>query len=211
VPFTRNQRILLAIVPPLAATLIRVLGATWRYRDINAPATPIGIDIPGPTIFSFWHCALLASAHRFRNKDIAILISQSFDGELIARTVTRLGFLAVRGSSTRGGTAALRGMTQAYAANHRCAFTADGPKGPARIAKSGPIQLALITDAKWLGAFHAQPASAWYLNSWDRFMIPKPFTTITFTWPPHTPINLTDLQQSLDEAVAMSQSLIPNP
>jgi len=209
VAFTRKQHIFLAIIPPLAAALIRTLGATWRYRDINAPDTTTGIDIPGPTIFSFWHCALLASAHRFRDKDIAILISQSFDGELIARTVTRLGFLAVRGSSTRGGTAALRGMTQAYAANRICAFTADGPKGPARIAKSGPIQLALITDAKWLGAFHAEPARAWRLNSWDHFMIPKPFTTITFTWPPHTPVDLTALQQSLDEAVAMS--LIPNP
>ena len=211
VAFTRKQRILLAIIPPLAATLIRALGATWRYRDINAPATTTGIDIPGPTIFSFWHCALLASAHRFRNKDIAILISQSFDGELIARTVTLLGFLAVRGSSSRGGTVALRGMTQAYAANRICAFTVDGPKGPARIAKPGPVQLAELTEAKWLGAFHAQPRSAWYLNSWDRFMIPKPFTTVSFSWPTHTAVDLVDLQQSLDEAVAMSQPLIPNP
>ena len=209
--FSRKQRILLAVVPPLAATLIRLLGATLRYRDVNAPPTPVGHTIPGPTIFSFWHCSLLACAHRFRNLGIAILISQSFDGELIARTVERLGFLAVRGSSTRGGAAALRGMTQAYFANRICAFTADGPKGPARIAKSGPVQLALITDAKWLGSFHAQPRSAWYLNSWDRFMIPKPFTTVSFSWPTHTAVDLVDLQQSLDEAVAMSQPLIPNP
>ena len=202
--FTRKQRILLAIIPPLAATLIRALGATWRYRDINAPATTTGIDIPGPTIFSFWHCALLASAHRFRNKNIAILISQSFDGELIARTVTRLGFLAVRGSSTRGGTAALRGMTQAYAANRICAFTADGPKGPARIAKPGPVQLAELTEAIWLGAFHAQPSRAWHLHSWDSFIIPKPFSTVTFTWPSHTPPTLESLQQSLNAAVAMA-------
>ncbi len=202
--FSRKQRILLAVVPPLAATLIRLLGATLRYRDVNAPATLTGHTIPGPTIFSFWHCSLLACAHRFRNLGIAILISQSFDGELIARTVERLGFVAVRGSSTRGGGAALRGMTQAYAANRICAFTADGPKGPARIAKSGPVQLALITDAKWLGAFHAQPHSAWHLNSWDRFMIPKPFTTVTFSWPTHSAVSLEALQQAMDEAVSMS-------
>jgi lysophospholipid acyltransferase (LPLAT)-like uncharacterized protein len=209
VAFTRKQRLLLAIVPRLTVLLLRTLGATWRYRDITAADaqgndTPIGITIPGPTIFAFWHCALLASAHRFRDKNIAILISQSFDGELIARIVERLGFTAIRGSSTRGGASALRGMTQAYAANRICAFTADGPKGPARIAKSGPIQLAQITDAKWLGAFHAEPKSTWHLKSWDSFMIPKPFTTITFTWPPHTTPTLENLQQSLNQAVALS-------
>jgi len=213
VAFTRKQRILLAIIPPVAALLIRALGATLRYRDINAPATPTGHEIPGPTIFAFWHCALLTSAHRFRNLGIAILISQSFDGELIARTVEILGFIAIRGSSTRGGAPALRAMQSAYKEGHICAFTADGPKGPARIAKPGPIHLAELTAAPWLGAFHAQPTRCWQLNSWDRFMIPKPFTTVTFTWPPHTTPTLESLQLSLTEAVAMAttQSLIPNP
>jgi lysophospholipid acyltransferase (LPLAT)-like uncharacterized protein len=205
--FTPKQRLLLAIVPPLAVTLIRLLGATLRYRDVNAPATPVGIDVPGPTIFAFWHCALLVSAHRFRNKGIAILISRSFDGELIARIVERLGFVAVRGSSTRGGPQALRGMQQAYTDGRICAFTADGPKGPARIAKPGPVHLAELTGANWIGAFHGQPDRAWELRSWDRFMIPKPFTTVTFSWPAHTAPELTPVQQSLDEAVAMTSRL----
>jgi lysophospholipid acyltransferase (LPLAT)-like uncharacterized protein len=203
-PFTTKQRFLLTIIPALAAPLIRLLGLTWRTRNINAPGIPDGDTIPGPTIFSFWHCALLSCAFRFRNKGIAILISQSFDGELIARTVERLGFIAVRGSSTRGGVIALRGMEQAYTDGRICAFTADGPKGPPRIAKPGPVQLAELTGAPWLGAFHAQPASAWILNSWDGFMIPKPFTTITFTWPTHTSPDLAALQQSLNEAVQLS-------
>ncbi len=86
---------MLAVVPPMAALLIRVLGATLRYRDVNAEGTPNGHTMPGPTVFAFWHCTMLTSAHRFRNLGIAILISRSFDGELIARTVERLGFLAV--------------------------------------------------------------------------------------------------------------------
>jgi lysophospholipid acyltransferase (LPLAT)-like uncharacterized protein len=207
---------MLAVIPRLTAWLVRLLGLTWRYRDITATnpdgtPVPVGITIPGPTDFAFWHCSLLACACRFRNKRIAILISQSFDGELIARTVELLGFIAIQGSSSRGGATALRAMAEAYANGHICAFTADGPRGPARIAKPGPVQLAELTNAKWIGAFHAQPASAWSLNSWDRFMIPKPFTTITFTWPTHVSPTLEALQQSLDEAVAMSKSLIPNP
>jgi lysophospholipid acyltransferase (LPLAT)-like uncharacterized protein len=210
---TRKQRVMLAVVPPLVAALVRVLGATWRTRDINAPGTPNGDTIPGPTIFAFWHCSLLACAHRFRNRGIAILISQSFDGELIARVVERLGFTAVRGSSTRGGASALRGMQQAYSGGAICAFTADGPKGPARIAKPGPVQLAELAGATWIGAFHAQPDRAWIMNSWDHFMIPKPFATITFTWPEHVAPDLALIQQALDHAVSMStakESLIPN-
>jgi lysophospholipid acyltransferase (LPLAT)-like uncharacterized protein len=209
--FTRKQRLLLAIVPPLAALTIRALGATLRYRDVNAPATPTGHTIPGPTIFAFWHCSLLICAYRFRNLGIAILISRSFDGELIARTVELLGFIAVRGSSSRGGATALLGMKQAYEQGHICAFTADGPKGPERIAKSGPVHLAELTGASWIGTFHGQPSSAWYLNTWDRFIIPKPFATVTFGWPAHIAPNSASLQQSLDEAVTLSKSLIPNP
>jgi lysophospholipid acyltransferase (LPLAT)-like uncharacterized protein len=216
VNFSRKQRFLLAIVPRVAALLIRLLGCTWRYRDVFAPGTegavPVGITIPGPTLFAFWHSTMLACAHRFRNKDIAILISRSFDGELIARTVERLGFYPVRGSSTRGALSAVRGMAEAYNAGHRCAFTADGPRGPAMVAKPGPVQVAYLTGATWIGAYHAHPRTALYLKSWDRFMVPAPFTTITFGWPAHTdPSNLVALQEALDYAVSLSQSKIPNP
>ena len=211
VTFSRKQRFLLAIVPRFAALLIRLLGCTWRYRDVFAPSpdgepAPIGITIPGPTLFAFWHSAMLACAHRFRNKDIAILISNSFDGELIARTVERLGFYPVRGSSSRGAFSAVRGMAEAYNAGHRCAFTADGPRGPALVAKPGPVQVAQLTGAAWIGAYHAHPRSAFYLKSWDRFMIPAPFTTITFAWPSHTaPNDLSALQEALDYAVLLSR------
>jgi lysophospholipid acyltransferase (LPLAT)-like uncharacterized protein len=208
--FTRKQRLLLAIVPPLAAALIRLLGATWRYRDINATdaagnTVPVGIEIPGPVVFAFWHRTLLTCAHRFRNKGIAILISPSFDGELIARTVEYLGFYPVRGSSSRGGASGLRNMAQSYNEGHRTAFTADGPRGPNMVAKPGPVQLAELVNATWIGSYYALPDSRWELNSWDRFMIPKPFTTITFTWPLHTSPDLAAVQHALDEAVRMAK------
>lgn len=204
--FTRQQRLLLALVPPLATALVRLLGATLRYRDTTATDTPSGHTIPGPTIFAFWHCALLVCAHRFRGLGIAILISRSFDGELIARTVERLGFVAVRGSSTRGGSAGLKGMAEAYQAGHRCAFTADGPRGPARSAKPGTVQLARLTKASWIGAFHAQPSRAWQLRSWDGFLIPKPFSTVTIGWSAHVSPTLENVQAALQLAVEMTQT-----
>ena len=204
--FTRKQRLLLAIVPPIAALCIRALGATLRYRDINAPGVPVGIEIPGPVVFAFWHRTLLVCAHRFRNKQIAILISPSFDGELITRTVALLGFYPVRGSSSRGGASGLRGMAQAYNEGHRCAFTADGPRGPNMIAKPGPVQLAQLTGAAWIGAYYALPSRVWELRTWDRFIIPKPFSTVTFTWPQHVTPEVGLVQQALDEAVRLADS-----
>jgi lysophospholipid acyltransferase (LPLAT)-like uncharacterized protein len=215
--FTRAQRLQLATLPILASLFIRLLGSTLRYRDVQAARedgspVPVGITVPGPVVFAFWHRCLLVAAHRFRNQGIAILISPSFDGELIARTVARLGFMPVRGSSSRGGAAGLRAMAEAYTRGHRVAITADGPRGPRMIAKPGTAQLAHLVGAPWIGSFYALPASLWELRSWDRFMIPKPFSTVTFTWPEHTAVLATDdpaattaaVQHALDTAVCLA-------
>jgi lysophospholipid acyltransferase (LPLAT)-like uncharacterized protein len=209
--YSFKQRVVLAIVPPLAAALIRLLGATLRYRDINAPGVPVGIEIPGPVVFAFWHRTLLVCAHRFRNKRIAILISPSFDGELIARTVEYLGFYPVRGSSSRGGAVGLRNMAQAYVQGHRTAITADGPRGPNMVAKAGVVQVAELTGATWIGVYYALPDRAWELRSWDKFLIPKPFSTVTFTWPRHVAPELAAVQQALDEAVEMASPAASQP
>ena len=211
-----GQRLALALVPPIAAVLIRLLGMTLRYEDRADPGVIPGYEIPGPTVFAFWHRSLLACAYRFRNLDIAILISPSFDGELIARTVKLLGFTPIRGSSSRGGAAGLRNMQAAYGAGHRCAFTADGPRGPVFVAKSGTAQLAnsvgdLSSPDKsagaWVGCFYALPNRAWELRSWDRFLIPKPFSRVILTWPEHIPaaeVTTASVQAGLDRAVAMA-------
>lgn len=226
--YTPKQRILLAFVPRLTALLIRLLGLTLRYRDIAESGVTPGYAIPGPTVFAFWHRSLLVCAHRFRNLDIAILISSSFDGELIARTVELLGFRAIRGSSSRGGSTGLRAMQLAYAAGHRCAITSDGPRGPVFVAKPGAALLAQsVTPPQpsgalsfevpssatpslgtWLGCFYALPDRAWQLRSWDRFLIPKPFAHVTLTWPTHVPaaeVTPATLQATLDRAVEMAE------
>ena len=213
---SRGQRVALALIPRLAAPLIRLLGVTLRYEDhVELGVTP-GYAIPGPTVFAFWHRSLLACAYRFRNLDIAILISSSFDGELIARTVERLGFRAIRGSSSRGGAAGLRNMQLAYLAGHRCAITADGPRGPVFVAKPGTAQLASSVGwapggdlpGTWVGCFYALPARAWELKSWDRFLIPKPFSRVVVTWPKHIPagkVSTATVQAALDRSVAMAK------
>lgn len=206
--FSPKQRFLIAIVPPLAAALIRLLGSTLRYRDICDPEITPGDSRPGPAIFVFWHRSLLACAYRFRGQGIAILISRSFDGELIARTVERLGFLAIRGSSSRAGAAGLRGLERAYNQGRICAFTADGPRGPAMVAKPGAVQLAQLTVATCIGAFYVLPDRAWTLPSWDKFLIPKPFARVVVSWPSLTSPDLPSVQAGLDRAVHLAEQAL---
>lgn len=206
--YNLKQRCMLALVPPLAAMVLRLLGRTLRYEDLAAPGTPPGYLLAAPTIYAFWHRSLLAGAYRFRNLGVAILISRSFDGELVARTVERMGFVVVRGSSSFGGASGLRQLAEIYERGQHCGFTADGPRGPAMVAKAGAVQLAALVKAPWVGTFYALPQRAWTLRSWDGFLIPKPFSRVLMTWPEHVvegALDVAHLQAALDRSVAMAE------
>jgi hypothetical protein len=204
-PYSLKQRIALAIVPRLASAVICCLGVTLRYEDVADPGTLPGYDTPPPAIYAFWHRCLLASAWRFRNRGVAILISRSFDGELIARTVERLGFVAIRGSSSRDGVAGLRSLQRAYTDGRYCAITADGPRGPAEVAKPGVVQLARLVESM-VGAFYVHPHNAWEASSWDRFLIPKPFSRVTVAWTSRVAADQTAVQAALEHSVELAQS-----
>jgi lysophospholipid acyltransferase (LPLAT)-like uncharacterized protein len=121
----------------------------------------------------------------FRRSHATILISRSFDGELITRILRMFGFDAVRGSSSRGAREGLLGLKEVIESDGTAIFTADGPRGPIYRAKMGPIKLAQITGAP-IGCFHLEPERAWTMGSWDRFLVPKPFTRIVVSWGPWT-------------------------
>jgi hypothetical protein len=105
------------------------------------------------------------------------MTSQSRDGEFIARVIRRFGFVPVRGSSSRGGQKALLEMNQLLAEGHAVAFTIDGPRGPRYVAKKGPVLLARMSGAA-ITAFYVAVERAWVLNTWDKLVIPKPFSRI---------------------------------
>jgi lysophospholipid acyltransferase (LPLAT)-like uncharacterized protein len=181
--FTFTQRIALAVVPRLVWALLWIVGFTWRYEVIAEEGViPVRFgEKAGGEIYCFWHQCVLPTALYYRRTHAVILISQSFDGELITRTLRLFGFDAVRGSSSRAGGEGLRGLTQVIESGRPAIFTADGPRGPIYQTKMGPIKLAQMTGAP-IGAFHFQPEHAWVVNSWDRFLVPKPFTRIVVSW-----------------------------
>lgn len=181
--FTFSQRIVLAVVPRIIWALLHLVGLTWRYEVIaEEGATPVLFgQKPGPEIYCFWHQCVLPCTHYFRPTNAIILISRSFDGELITRILRLFGFGAVRGSSSRAGREGLMGLKQVLESGRTAIFTADGPRGPIYQTKMGPIKLAQMTGAP-IGAFHLEPERAWVMKSWDRFLVPKPFTRIVVSW-----------------------------
>ena len=181
--FTWSQRLILAVVPRLVWALLSVVGRTWRFEVIaEEGVVPVVFgEEPGPEIYCFWHQCVLPCTMYFRKSLAVILISRSFDGELITRILKMFGFGAVRGSSSRGAREGLLGLNRVIESGRTAIFTADGPRGPIYETKMGPIKLAQATGAP-IGAFHLEPEKAWVLNSWDRFLVPKPFTRICVSW-----------------------------
>jgi lysophospholipid acyltransferase (LPLAT)-like uncharacterized protein len=179
--FPFGQRVMLAVVPRLVALLLRGIGATLKFEYVVEPGVvPPTVAIPG--IYCFWHRCALPSLLYFRGKlRCSILVSQSFDGELIARTIERFGFDAVRGSSSREGAAGLLGLKRAIEAGYIAVFTADGPRGPRYKTKIGPVKLAQTMQMP-VGCIYALPEKAWVANSWDGFLIPKPFSKVAVSW-----------------------------
>jgi len=125
----------------LGAQLIRALHATLRVRHVRAK----NIDSVRQYIIAFWHAHLLLMLHARYRKPIVVLISQSKDGELIARVFDWYGVGSARGSSTRGATGGLREMIRSARSGANIAFTPDGPKGPPRVAKDGLVYAAQAT------------------------------------------------------------------
>jgi len=207
--FSLSQRLTLAVAPRLVWLIIMTLGRTWRFEVIaEEGVTPAFHGFtPGREIYCFWHQCVLACAFYFRSTRATILISQSFDGELITRTLELFGFRAVRGSSSRGGREGLLALRRVLDAGAPAIFTADGPRGPIYKSKMGPVKLAQLTQAP-IGCFHLLPERAWAMRSWDRFLVPKPFTRIVVSWGRWTavpesagPEELEGKRQQLDEAL----------
>jgi len=181
--FTLPQRLVLAVVPRMVWALLWVNSLTWRFEVIaEEGVVPVLFgQKPGPEIYCFWHQCVLPCTVYFRHSRAVILISRSFDGELITRILRMFGFDAVRGSSSRGAREGLLGLKEVIETGRTAIFTADGPRGPIYRTKMGPIKLAQLTGAP-IGAFHLEPERAWTMGSWDRFLVPKPFTRICVSW-----------------------------
>lgn len=161
-------------------------GSTWRWdetarRSAEEVVERIGRD--GPVIFAVWHEHILPYALWMRKfvlprRPVTVLVSASGDGDLGALAAATWGARVVRGSSTRGGAVGARGLARAIRDDRTSlAFLADGPKGPARVLKPGAPMLARLSGAPILPVA-AEAGSSRRLGTWDRMVLPSPFTPV---------------------------------
>ncbi|MCX7703103.1 MAG: lysophospholipid acyltransferase family protein [Planctomycetota bacterium] len=143
-------------------------------------------------IYAFWHGRLLLLAFSHRRRKIHIMISEHRDGEIITQVTRQMGFGAVRGSTTRGGTKALKALCRALE-KYDGAITPDGPRGPGY-----KVQPGVITAAQLSGRPIVPVTSASYprfeFKSWDRFILPKIFSccVVRFGTPLEVPRRLSE-------------------
>jgi lysophospholipid acyltransferase (LPLAT)-like uncharacterized protein len=173
----------------LVAQYIRLVWATGRW-EIRNGATPERFWRQGaPFIIAFWHGRLLILPAMWpTNSKISMLISMHRDGELIAKAIGYFGHGTVRGSAAkpgstkdRGGAAALRGMLKALKAHEYVGITPDGPRGPRMRATDGIVTVARVSGAPIIPCSYSA-RSRFVLGTWDRFIIPLPFTRGVIVW-----------------------------
>jgi lysophospholipid acyltransferase (LPLAT)-like uncharacterized protein len=161
--------------------LNRLYSATLRLEIENEQAWLAHLDDGGTVLLCAWHQQFFSAIRHFqlyRKYTPGIMISRSKDGAVVAGVARRSGWLPVRGSSSKGGKAALRKMIAHLKRCRLAGHIVDGPRGPAGIVKPGVIRMARATGAV-IVPFYVSAQRRWIFNSWDRFLVPKPFSRVT--------------------------------
>jgi lysophospholipid acyltransferase (LPLAT)-like uncharacterized protein len=172
---------MLSLGPGVAFFLIKFLQWTMRIEELNSERIRGIWARGGNVIGAFWHGRLLMTPLVYGGPGLKILISRHRDGELITRTVRHFGLETVRGSSTRGGIAGMKGLARALQEGYDVVIAPDGPRGPRYKVQPGVIQLARMTGLPVFPfTFSAFPRKV--LQSWDRFIIPYPFSRGVFVF-----------------------------
>lgn len=190
-----TDALLLAVIPPLAAGLLRLLHRTCRFITLGDTTWRTASASDRPMLFATWHYAFPAVIYYFRNRQGVVMVSRSRDGEWAARVVHALGYQTVRGSSHRGGSRALREMLKSVEEGYDAGLIADGSQGPPQVAQKGILLVARNSGAP-LVPFSMAADRYWRLNSWDRTVIAKPFSRIAFAFGP--PIHVARRDRDLD-------------
>ena len=197
------------ILSRLAGALLFLHRATLRVEREHFDRY-LGLKAQGvPILFALWHGRMFLSIQAHRHEEIVTMASQSKDGEIIAGWLERNGYSVVRGSSTRGGSEALREMVRRIRSGSNAALTVDGPTGPPRRAQPGIVQLARLTGG-WILPVSSSSGRPKFLRSWDRYLVPMPFSKNVVLYGEPFPVGLEEpdedvqrrLEASLDGATA---------
>ena len=183
-PLRWYDHILLRIIPPIVALVVKLLISSCRVVRVEGEEREreaLSLS-QGRAVYTMWHQRMFYNFNYSGRPHGIVMISQSRDGEYVARMAQWLGLKAVRGSSTRGGFKATRELTQKVKEGGIGGMLADGPLGPARVLKLGSLVIARDAQAPLMSIIWGADR-CWTLNTWDRYLIPKPFARIVIYYP----------------------------
>jgi lysophospholipid acyltransferase (LPLAT)-like uncharacterized protein len=177
------RRLLYVVTAPILVALVRLMWWTYRF-DIRGDDSVRGLAAGGrPMVLAFWHENLFMMPwylSRLTELGVGVtyLVSPSLDGEYAVKLLDVIGGRAVRGSATRSGAKAIRGLYRIIVKEKGSpVVAADGPRGPRRRCKKGAVVLGQLTDAL-IVPLAAAPRRAFHLRTWDQLPVPLPFTRV---------------------------------
>lgn len=171
-----------AVLGFLGGWLIRILSRLVRFRHHGEGPMRAREKAGERSLIAFWHRHLLLMPNCYRGEKVTVLISRHRDGEIVARATDWLPRISVsRGSSTRGGAAAVRQLLRRVREGYDLAITPDGPRGPVRVAKPGAVQVAALAGIPVIPVALAASRRKLF-RSWDRFVLPLPGATVHFVY-----------------------------
>ena len=176
------------VLPYFLYVLIYLWCWTIRIPRKNQKVEDHVRNLPGKYILTLWHGRIFYLFYYLRRRpDFYLLISPSEDGDLLARLARLMGYSVIRGSTYKKAVSSARALIKVLQREKRIIIIADGSRGPRIKAQPGSIQIAGITDAPLIPmTFGAK--RKFELNSWDRFVIPLPFTCCTVSFGQPIPI-----------------------
>ena len=166
------------VLPYCGLLMVKLLALTYRVRILDLEKEKGILDSGKNLIYASWHQRFFPGITFFSTrKPIAIIISKSLDGELISRAVDILGWYSVRGSFSHGGKQALQKIKELAFSQYKIGHIVDGPRGPFGVVKPGLLRIAQVANLPIVPTI-TSAQNKWVFNSWDRFMVPRPFSRI---------------------------------
>ena len=158
-------------------------------------------------IYAAWHENTAMTVWFIRNEKVAMMASDSRDGELIARGISLFGNIPVRGSASKGGAKAVKAMVKLLKQGHSAAITPDGPRGPVRQLQKGVLYISLMSGSPIVAA-HIAANREWVFHSWDKHRLPKPFSKVVVSYSEPYFVDRNKLKQNEAAVMAEVQQLM---
>jgi lysophospholipid acyltransferase (LPLAT)-like uncharacterized protein len=160
-----------------ASLLIRLLGVTWRMEIRGEERLERARGMSERVIFTFWHGRLLVLSWSHRNRNVHVLASEHYDGDLMGKIIEWLGFGHLKGSTSRGGARAIRELRKVLADGFDIGLTVDGPRGPRGKVQQGATELSRLASCAVVPVSNTARRRKLF-DSWDRFQVPAPFAKV---------------------------------